>query len=191
MFGCTNLGFFTEMLNNLVNIFLTNANILKKMSFPRICLPIIITASAFINFLIIFGLFVAFLLMTGNFPGWIFFDIIPVLIIQTLFTLGLGIILGVLNVFVRDVGQFVNILLQFWFWFTPIVYVSKTLPEWVSGLLTYNPMASIISAYQKVILYQQHPDWMTLFPVTIVSLILFLFAWRLFKKHSADIVDEI
>lgn len=189
--GVLTWGFFTEMLNNLVNIFLTHANILKKMSFPRICLPVIITSSAFINFLIIFLLFIGFLLITGNFPGWIFFEVIPVLIIQVLFTLGLGIILGVLNVFVRDVGQFVNVLLQFWFWFTPIVYVSKTLPEWVSGFLVYNPMVSIIGSYQDVILYQQHPDWMTLFPVAIISLILFLFAWRLFKKHSADIVDEI
>lgn len=89
---------------------------------------------------------------------------------------GPGIILGVLNVFVRDVGQFVNILLQFWFWFTPIVYVSKTLPEWVSGLLAYNPMATIITSYQNVMLYHQSPNWMALLPVTILSLILFLFA---------------
>lgn len=71
--GVLTWGFFTEMLNNLVNIFLTHANILKKMSFPRICLPAIITSSAFINFLIIFLLFIGFLLITGNFPGWIFF----------------------------------------------------------------------------------------------------------------------
>ena len=114
--GVLTWGLFTETLGNLVNVFLTNANILKKLSFPRICLPIIVTASAFINFLIIFGLFVLFLIVTGNFPGMIFFEIIPVLIVQMLFTLGLGIILGVLNVFVRDVGQFGNILLQLWFW---------------------------------------------------------------------------
>jgi lipopolysaccharide transport system permease protein len=88
----------------------------------------------------------------------------------------------VLNVFVRDVGQFVNILLQFWFWFTPIVYVSKTLPEWVSGLLAYNPMATIIGSYQNVMLYHQSPNWMALLPVTVLSVILFLFAWRLFKN---------
>lgn len=96
--GVLTWGLFTEMLNSLVNVFLTNANILKKLSFPRICLPIIVTASAFINFLIIFGLFVLFLIVTGNFHGMIFFEIIPVLIVQMLFTLGLGIILGVLNV---------------------------------------------------------------------------------------------
>ena len=189
--GVLTWGLFTETLNNLVNVFLTNANILKKINFPRICLPIIITTSAFINFLIIFGLFIIFLVITGNFPGWIFFTIIPVLILQMMFTLGLGIILGVLNVFVRDVGQFVNILLQFWFWFTPIVYVSKTLPDWVSGLLQYNPMATIIGAYQQIILYHQAPDWLALSKICILSLILLSFAWRLFKRHSADIVDEI
>ncbi len=88
--GVLTRGLFTETLNSLVNVFLTNANILKKLSFPRICLPIIVTASAFINFLIIFGLFVLFLIVTGNFPGMIFFEIIPVLIVQMLFTLGLG-----------------------------------------------------------------------------------------------------
>lgn len=51
--GVLTWGLFTETLGNLVNVFLTNANILKKLSFPRICLPIIVTASAFINFLII------------------------------------------------------------------------------------------------------------------------------------------
>ncbi len=65
--GVLTWGLFTETLGNLVNVFLTNANILKKLSFPRICLPIIVTASAFINFLIIFGLFVLFLIVTGNF----------------------------------------------------------------------------------------------------------------------------
>lgn len=189
--GVLTWGLFTETLNNLVNLFLTNANILKKLSFPRICLPIIITISAFINFLIIFGLFTLFLIVTKNFPGWVFFAIIPVLLIQTIFTVGLGIILGVLNVFVRDVGQFVNILLQFWFWFTPIVYIAKTLPEWVTHLLVWNPMATIIGAYQKIMLYHQSPDWVSLLPVTLIALVLFFFAWRLFKKHSADIVDEI
>ena len=61
-------GLFTEMLNSLVNVFLTNANILKSSAFPRICLPIIVTASAFINFLIIFGLFVLFPDRHGQFP---------------------------------------------------------------------------------------------------------------------------
>ncbi|WP_413739110.1 ABC transporter permease [Sodalis sp. RH21] len=189
--GVLTWGLFAETLNGLVNVFLTNANILKKLSFPRICLPIIVACSSFINFLIIFSLFMVFLIVTGNFPGWVFFTIIPVLFIQMLFTVGLGVVLGVMNVFVRDVGQFVGILLQFWFWFTPIVYVSKTLPDWASDALKYNPMATIVASYQNILLYHRSPDFNSLLPVTIAAIILFGVGWRMFKKHSADIVDEL
>jgi lipopolysaccharide transport system permease protein len=115
------------MLNSLVNVFLTNANILKKQLSADLFTDHR-HASAFINFLIIL-VCSAVSIVTGNFPGMIFFEIIPVLIVQMLFTLGLGIILGVLNVFVRDVGQFVNILLQFGSGLRPLS-TSKTLPEW-------------------------------------------------------------
>ncbi|MGL6020432.1 MAG: ABC transporter permease [Gibbsiella quercinecans] len=189
--GVLTWGLFTETLNGLVNVFLSNANILKKLSFPRICLPIIVASSSFINFLIIFSLFVIFLIFTGNFPGWIFFAIIPVLLVQMLFTVGLGVLLGVMNVFVRDVGQFVNILLQFWFWFTPIVYVSTTLPEWARNALKLNPMANLVGGYQNVLLYHRMPDWLSLLPVTLLAVLLFGLGWRMFKKHSADIVDEL
>lgn len=116
---------------------------------------------------------------------------IPVLLIQVVFTLGLGIILGVMNVFARDVGQFIGILLQFWFWLTPIVYVTDIIPQWAANILEYNPMVVIIRSYQNIFLYQLSPDWMGLLPVTLIAIVLFLFSWRLFKNHSADIVDEI
>lgn len=189
--GVLTWGLFSETLNNLVNVFISNANVLKKINFPKICLPIIVSVSAFLNFLIIFTLFVIFLILTHNFPGWIILAIIPVLIIQMIFTVGLGVLLGVVNVFVRDVGQFVIILTQFWFWFTPIVYVRNILPDWSRGLIDLNPMAVFIEAYQKIILFQQQPDWYKLLPVAIIAIIIFMFSWSLFRKHAADIVDEI
>lgn len=189
--GVLTWGLFTETLNGLVNVFISNANILKKLSFPRICLPIIVASSAFINFLIIFTLFVIFLVMIDSFPGWQFFEIIPILAIQMLFTIGLGIILGVMNVFVRDVGQFVNIVIQFWFWLTPIVYVGKILPEWVKELLAYNPMANIVMGYQNIFVYHTSPDWKSLSVVFIVAVVLVIVGWSMFKKHAADIVDEL
>lgn len=189
--GVLTWGLFTETLNGLVNVFLNNANILKKLNFPRICLPIIVSVSSLINFLIIFALFVLFMIVSGTFPGWIFFAIIPVLLVQMMFTVGLGIILGVMNVFVRDVGQFVVILLQFWFWFTPIVYAACTLPEWARATMRFNPMATLVESYQNVLLYHHMPDWLALALVTAVALVLFAIGWRMFQRHAADIVDEI
>ncbi|RLR17824.1 ABC transporter permease [Sodalis-like symbiont of Bactericera trigonica] len=187
--GVLTWGLFTETLNGLVNVFLNNANILKKLNFPRICLPIIVSVSSLMNFLIILALFILFMLISGTFPGWIFFAIIPVLVVQMIFTVGLGIILGVMNVFVHDVGQFVVILLQFWFWFTPIVYAARTLPEWDRTAMRFNPMATLVESYQNVLLYHLMPKWLA--PVAAIALVLFAIGWRMFQRHAADIVDEI
>ena len=108
-------GLFAEIVGRGQNIFLEHANLLKKISFPRLSLPIIVVFSAVLNFSIIFVLFTLFLIISGNFPGWIFFGIIPVLLLQITLAIGLGMTLGVLNVFFRDVGQFFSIFLQFWF----------------------------------------------------------------------------
>ena len=69
---------------------------------------------------------------------------IPLLVVQVLFALGLGVTLGVVNVFFRDVGQLSGLLLQFWFWATPIVYSTSILPEWVRPWMNLNPMYHFI-----------------------------------------------
>ncbi len=189
--GILTWGLFAEITSRSQNIFLDHANLIKKISFPRIALPLIVVLSAGLNFAIIFGLFVGFLLVTGNFPGWIFFTIVPVLLIQILLSIGLGMILGVLNVFFRDVGQFFSIFLQFWFWFTPIVYPASILPPAVRDLLVWNPMATIVGAYQTVLVSGTAPDWGALAPVAAVSLLLCVFGLRLFRKRSGEMVDEL
>ena len=103
--GVLTWGLFAEITGRCQNIFLENANLIKKLSFPRICLPAIVILSAGLNFLIIFNLFTFFLILSGNFPGWVFLAVFPVLAVQIVFSVGLGIILGVLNVFFRDVGS--------------------------------------------------------------------------------------
>ena len=102
--GVLTWGLFTEILDKSQGVFINNANLIKKISFPKICLPIIVIASAVLNFLIIFSLFIIFLIFTGNFPGWLIFSMIPVVLIQIAFAAGLGMIFGVMNVFFRDVG---------------------------------------------------------------------------------------
>ena len=119
--GILSWGLFSEISSRALNLFLDNANLLKKIYFPRACLPIILVINAWINFAIIFGMFVIFLLATQNFPGIIFLAVIPILLIITFFALALGVGMGVLNVFYRDIGQVYTVFLQFWFWLTPIV----------------------------------------------------------------------
>lgn len=189
--GILTWGFFSETIGRSQSMFLENANLLKKVNFPRSCLPIIISTSAALNFLIVFGVFTLFLLVSGNFPGFTYLYILPLIIIQTAFSICFGVSLGILNVFFRDVGQSINVLLQFWYWLTPIVYPLKILPKSVQTLVLLNPMTGLVIAYQDVLVFGKSPDWIKLVPVGICILFFFYFGRYLYSKHSSDMVDEL
>ncbi|MEP6789800.1 MAG: ABC transporter permease [Ramlibacter sp.] len=189
--GLLTWGLFAEITSRSQLIFLENANLLKKLSFPRISLPVVVVANAAVNFAIVFGLFTLFLLASGNFPGWTYLGLVPVLALLVAFAVGLGITLGVLNVFFRDVGQAFAIALQFWFWLTPIVYPLQILPERVARYLGFNPMARLITACQDILVHNRWPDWWRLLPVLALSAVLCAFGLRLFRRHSGELVDEL
>jgi lipopolysaccharide transport system permease protein len=189
--GVLTWGLFAEITGRAQTMFLEHAGLIKKITFPRICLPIIVVLNACLNFAIIFGLFTAFLVISGNFPGMVYAALLPLLALQVLFAIGLGIVLGVLNVFFRDVGQFFTIFLQFWFWFTPVVYPVAVLPEGVRDWLKFNPMAALIVAYQDVLVKHAWPQWDSLLPVTVLAVALCAFGLRLFRKRAGEMVDEL
>lgn len=190
--GLLTWGLFAEITSRAQTVFIENASLLKKLSFPRISLPFIVVGNAAVNFTIVFGLFTAFLLLSGNFPGWVFTALVPVVGLLALFALGLGITLGVLNVFFRDVGQFFGIFLQFWFWLTPIVYPANVLPERIARwLVELNPMARVIGACQDILVHARWPDWGRLAPVLLLAVLLCLFGLRLFRRHAGEMVDEL
>lgn len=189
--GVLTWGFFSEICSRSLGIFIDNANLIKKISFPKICLPIIGTISAGINFLIIFSIFLAFLLFTGNLPGIAFFAIIPLTAIVALLALGLGLTLGVFNVFFRDVGQFFGIFLQFWFWLTPIVYPSNILPAALQKIIRINPMVPLIQGYQNIFVHSQWPNWNALVYPLACAVVLCIFGAHIYRKKSGEMIDEL
>jgi lipopolysaccharide transport system permease protein len=184
-------GFFAEIIGRAQNVFLEHANLIKKISFPRICLPLIVVLNAGLNFAIIFSLFLMFLIASGSFPGAPFIAVIPVLLVQILFSIGLGMIVGVLNVFFRDVGQFFGVLLQFWFWFTPIVYPPSILPSAIKPYLALNPMAPVIGAYQDIFAHAAWPRWDSLIYPALAGVLLCIVGVRMFRKRAGEMVDEL
>ncbi len=189
--GLLTWGLFAEITGRAQLVFLESATLLKKLSFPRMSLPVTVVANALVNFTIVFSLFAVFLVITGNFPGVVFIALVPVLAIMVAFAIGLGVTLGILNVFFRDVGQFFGIFVQFWFWLTPIVYPVTILPEPVARYMGYNPMARLIGACQDILVHGRWPDWWRLAPVALVALLLCAFGLRLFRRHSGELVDEL
>lgn len=189
--GILTWSLFAEMIGRGQNVFIENSNLLKKISFPRICLPVIVLTNAVLNFFIVITIFLGFLVVAGLWPGWAIVAVIPVLLIQLLFAIGLGVMLGVLNVFFRDVGHFFGIFIQFWFWGTPIVYPESILPATLRHLMAFNPMYPLITAYQRIFVSGEWPNWETLWYPLILAVVLCSFAIRLFRKRAGEMVDEL
>lgn len=182
---------FAEMLGRMNSIFLDNGNLIKKISFPRICLPMIVILSALINFTILFCIYLVFLALIDHWPGWPLLSVIPLLLLQLLFTMGLGVALGTLNVFFRDVSQITGVVLQFWFWLTPIVYTIQALPEGVRKLAHFNPLLPLIAAWQTVFLDRTWPDFSSLIWLAAFALfVIWLGAW-LFLGRVGELIDEL
>ena len=189
--GVLTWGLFAEMLTRCVNIFVENGNLLKKVRFPKLCLPIIVLTSSYLHFGIVMLLFFAFMALTGTFPGWVVLAMVPVLLIQAAFTVGLGIFLATINVFYRDVSQSIAVILQFWFWLTPVVYTPKILPPLANSILACNPVWPLIDAYHRIFLDHQMPVWHTLIYPSVLAAFCVILGMVAFSKLQGEIVDEL
>lgn len=189
--GVLTWGLFAQITGRGQNVFLEHATLLKKLNFPRLCLPAIVVLSALVDFALVFGLFLGFLLVVGAFPGWVGVALVPLLAVEVALAIGLGVVLGVVNVFFRDVGAFYSVVLQFWFWLTPIVYPASILPEWAGRWMAANPMAVLVQGYQAVLVQGQWPDWAALGWVALLAAALCALGWRLFRAHAAEMADEL
>ena len=184
-------GYLVEVLTRGQGVFLEQANLLKKLSFPRVTLPAYIFLSATVNFAIVWGLFLAFLVASGRWPGWVIIAIFPLLLVQQVLAVGLGVFLGVINVYFRDVAQIVAVLIQFWFWLTPIVYPLSVVPPWARALIALNPASPLVAAYQGIVVEQRWPMWGGLWPVAVAGAVSALAADVVFRRLSRSMVDEL
>jgi lipopolysaccharide transport system permease protein len=144
---------FAEIINRCTSVFWDNANVVKKIAFPKVLLHTYIFVAGAVNLAILVILFLIFLAYCQELPAFGALLVwASMLIVQLVFALGIGLLTSVLNVFFRDMAQIVGVLLQFWFWLTPIVYVPDVLPAAFRGLLAYNLVARLTQIHQGLIL---------------------------------------
>ncbi|MEN3794778.1 ABC transporter permease [Fulvimarina sp. MAC3] len=189
--GMAAWGLFSEILNRSMTIFIDQASAMKKIAFPRLCLPVIVWGSAILNHLLLLLAIAVIFLFFGHYPGiaWIYLPI-GILLISAL-SFGLGVFLGVINVFVRDVGQVMLVLTQLWFWLTPIVYVKNMVPESVQAYIEMNPMTGLVGIYQDALLLNQAPDFNTILPSAILGAVAVIASFIIFRRASPELVDAL
>lgn len=189
--GMAAWGLFIEVLHQSMGMFLTHAASIKKISFPKLSLPVIIVGASLVNHALLLAAIFLVLLALGHLPGlaWVY---LPVgVVLTTMFAVGLGLICGVFNVFARDVGQVMGVATQLWFWGTPIIYPVNILPETFRSLVEWNPVTPLAGLYRNAILYNQPPDWGSLVFPFLLALVLMGAGFVLFRRASSDLVDAL
>lgn len=181
----------------------SNANLVKKVYFPREVLPIAAVFANAVNFLlalVVLFAIIAFYKLTGDpsiqlTAAALLFPLIFAM--QVCFLLGLGLMLATINVFLRDTEVIVEVGLLAWFFLTPIFYdVSDIFRSW-NGLdlprLMYilNPMASFISNYREIFLYGSAPDAAFLLRLALTSLAALAVGYGVFRRYARSMVEEL
>jgi ABC-2 type transport system permease protein len=132
-----------------------NAGLLKKVSFPREILPIATIGAALVHFFLQSFVLAGALVVARWDIAWAFLPLLPLaLLALLLFTAGLGILLGSINVYLRDTAHFLELALLAWFWMTPIVYGFMTIGSrngWGKYLYMLNPVTPIVLAFQRTL----------------------------------------
>lgn len=183
--------FFNTSVSDMVNSLVGNLNLVTKVYFPREILPLSSLLARFVDFLIA-GVMLVILMLLYRAPffplGWLFLPVI--ILIQAALALGVGLFGAALNVFYRDVRQLVTLVLQLWFYASPVIYPVDRVPERLKALYFLNPMAGIISAYRDVLIYQKLPDT-TLLTAALISLAVLLFGYWFFKRVEFQFADVV
>ena len=182
---------FSEIIGRCLTLFIEQGNLMKKIQFPRITLPAIVVGSNLLNNILLFTSMVVIFLFLGHQFSVVMLWLLPLTLLLTAFALGAGLVLAVLNVFVRDIGQAIPIILQMWFWFTPIVYPVSIIPEGYRHWLNLNPMYNFTNAYQEVIVYGRAPQIEAILIISALAGFLLLLSLFLFRRSSEEMVDVL
>lgn len=181
---------FVEIVQRCLTVFIDFSSLLKKIQFPRITLPMIVIGSASVNNVALILAALGILPILGFYPNWNLLWLPVLMFLTVALATGFGLFLGTLNVFMRDIGQVIPIVLQFWFWFTPIVYPVTIIPEAMRKFLVFNPVIPLVVGYQNVLVYGTAPPHGLLW-VGVVAVVLLSVSMLLFRRASAEMVDVL
>jgi len=181
---------FAESLTRSTTSMVNNANIMTKVYFPRLIMPISGVLSPIVDFFISFCILIIMMVLYGFVPT-ITIILLPFFILFALITsLSVGLWLSALNVKYRDFQYIIPFLIQIWLFSSPIAYSSSLLPEQYRFLYGLNPMAGVIEGFRWVLLGTNPPEIMILisFGVVILLLIGGLFYFKRMEQFFADVV---
>lgn len=182
---------FQNSLFQATGVIISSRALIRQPGFPTAILPITVVTTGLIHLVLALPILVIFLLVDGAKLTPLIL-LLPLLqLVQFALTVTFAYFLAALNVTFRDTQHTLGVLLQFWFYLTPIFYEIKTIPGEYWYIYGLNPMVHIVTCYRQILIWGTQPDWLALAIISAVSLVLLPVGYRLFKRQSLRFVEEI
>jgi homopolymeric O-antigen transport system permease protein len=179
---------FASSVANAGNSLVANRNLITKVYFPRLVLPLSAMASALVDFAVSFVVLLGIMLLSGVAPSVniIFLPLFVILAIAA--ALAVGVWLSALNVEFRDVQYVIPFLVQFWLFITPVIYPSSSVGTNKQWLLGLNPMSGVVEGFRWCLLGKPAPNPMLICSLVSIALLLGtgLLVFRRIERTFAD-----
>ena len=182
---------FVGSLQNGATCIIANGNMVKKIYFPRMILPLSVVLGNMINYLYCMVIVLIILPLTGIGYSWFIIYFPLVFFIEFLVAFGLTLIISALNVLYRDIEHIIGIITMLWFYATPILYNTNIIPVRFQTAYRLNPMVSIITSYRDILFYKTIPDLPGLIYAFIFGIVSILVGTAVFTRVSYSFAEEL
>jgi len=184
--------FFSSSLLASTGSIFQNAQLIRKVYFPREVLPVATVLFGFAQLLLALAVFLPLLALTSTLPvRWTFALAIPLLLLHLVFTVGLALVLAPLTALFRDVAHLTEVALLLLFWVTPVVYPVSMVPLRLQGLLEASPLAAFTIAYQDVLFFARVPDRTVLLTILVATAVSLLVGLLVFRRLSPAFAERV
>lgn len=182
---------FTASLAQSTGAIVDNTGLVRKVAFPRMVLPLGAIGSHFTQFAFMYAALIvgAIVVGPGLAPSLVTVPIVAAL--QLAFTAGLGLLLATAHVSFRDTKHLLEVVLQVWFWLTPIVYTIELIPERFRPLVYANPMAAFIEAYHAAVVHGLWPEPALLALLVVLSAISLSVGLMVFSRAERRFAERL
>lgn len=182
--------FFSNGVTNGANSLIGNSNLITKVYFPRLIIPSAAVGAGLLDFAIASVLLIGLLIYYGFAPAWSYLMVLPLVLLTTLFALGVGIWLSALNVKYRDVRYALPFTIQIWMFLSPIIYPSSMVPQEWRWVLSLNPLTGLVESFRASLFGRELP-WSALAYSGAFTLIMLVYAAYNFRRMERTFAEFI
>jgi ABC-type polysaccharide/polyol phosphate export permease len=182
---------FSEAVVRSAGCLVDHATLLTKTVFPSEVLPVTVFLSSLISNALTVLIAVAAVLITEHRQPWTLVFLPLLVFIVALLSIGVSWIAASLQVYLRDTAQFVQVLLNVWFWCTPILLDDANFPPWARAAVHWNPLTAVVRAYRQCLLIGQLPNWRDLALSAALSAAVFVIGGLFFRRLKRGFADVL